>query len=194
MTLKSRVQRLMTSMNVLPYFDVVAREGYFNVNDTFIKHRDLFEMTGKTFLLVHDGEMETKMKYHSTNKERYGCIGVVRENELRTFFTKLNETYQTRPYLKDKLMETKRSTFKNTRMSPLSLSDMNLALTGTLNRWSRDEWERRVARAGGRTTKRVSNNTDFLVVGHSSGKTKLTDAIHFGTPVITEGEFLKMVA
>jgi NAD-dependent DNA ligase len=64
--------------------------------------------------------------------------------------------------------------------------------TGALTRFTREEAEARVERAGGRTAGSISRGTSYLVVGERPGS-KLERARELGVPVLTEEEFLRML-
>ena len=70
----------------------------------------------------------------------------------------------------------------------LPLNGKTLVVTGTLNRYSRDEIHQVIARHGGRAASSVSKNTDFLIAGEEPGS-KLQKARQLGVSVITEDEF-----
>ena len=193
MTMKNRVQKLMTKMNVLPFFDLVVREGYYDLKGTLMRHREIFEKTGKHFCLVHDGSMP--IPYGLKNSAfRYGCVGIHEEREMKDVFKKMNDLYSNRPNLKDNLMEPKRSLMKKPYVEKYSLDDTNVVLTGTMKHWSRDEMGKVVKKAGGRMTRGVGWNTDYLVMGDSHGKAKLCDAKRFGTTILNEREFIQLVS
>ncbi|MFP4301505.1 MAG: NAD-dependent DNA ligase LigA [Spirochaetaceae bacterium] len=72
------------------------------------------------------------------------------------------------------------------------LSGKNFVVTGTLDRFSRKEVERRIEELGGRVTASVSGNTDYLLLGTNPGS-KLDQAREEGTSIIREEEFLRMI-
>ncbi len=72
------------------------------------------------------------------------------------------------------------------------LSGKNFVVTGTLDRYSRKEVERRIEELGGRVTSAVSGNTDYLLLGENPGS-KLDQAREEGTKIIGEREFLEMI-
>ncbi len=76
---------------------------------------------------------------------------------------------------------------------PLMLQGKTIVVTGTLTTMSRDAIQELIRRHGGRAATSVSKKTDFLVAGTEAG-TKLEKARELEIPVITEKEFLAMVA
>lgn len=65
--------------------------------------------------------------------------------------------------------------------------------TGTLKTLSREEAESRVESLGGQASSSVSKKTDFLVAGEDPGS-KYEKAQNLGVKILTENEFLKMMA
>ena len=72
------------------------------------------------------------------------------------------------------------------------LAGQTVVVTGTLNRFSRDEIHKLIEREGGKTAGAVSSKTSYLVAGEAAGS-KLDKARSLGVPVLTEDEFLAMV-
>jgi len=68
------------------------------------------------------------------------------------------------------------------------LSGKTLVVTGTLEKYSRDEIERLIEELGGRAASSISKKTDFLVAGAEAGS-KLDKAQKLGVKVISEAEF-----
>jgi DNA ligase (NAD+) len=67
-----------------------------------------------------------------------------------------------------------------------------LVVTGTLEKYSRDEIEKLIEEFGGRAASSVSKNTNFLVAGEEAGS-KLDKAKKLGVKVIGEAEFEKLI-
>jgi DNA ligase (NAD+) len=72
------------------------------------------------------------------------------------------------------------------------LSGKTLVVTGTLEKYSRDEIEKLIEELGGRAASSVSKKTDYLVAGADAGS-KLDKAQELAVKVINESEFDKLV-
>jgi DNA ligase (NAD+) len=75
------------------------------------------------------------------------------------------------------------------------LDGKNFAITGSLASMSRDEAADKIRENGGEFQSSVGKSTDFLVAGDPSklGNSKREKAAKFGTKIISEDEFLKMI-
>ena len=65
-------------------------------------------------------------------------------------------------------------------------------LTGTLEKYTRDEAGEIIEKFGGKTSGSVSKKTSYVLAGEDAGS-KLTKAQNLGIPVITETEFEEMI-
>jgi DNA ligase (NAD+) len=74
----------------------------------------------------------------------------------------------------------------------LPLSGRTYVVTGTLERMSRDEAEAALRAAGAKVSGSVSKKTSGVIAGESAGS-KLDKARELGVPVLTEGDFLRIV-
>lgn len=73
-----------------------------------------------------------------------------------------------------------------------ALKDLTFALTGTLEKFTRDEAKEMIQQKGGKVTGSVSKNTSYLVVGENAGS-KLEKAEKLGIKILTEDEFLSFI-
>lgn len=65
-------------------------------------------------------------------------------------------------------------------------------LTGTLQKYSRDEASRIIRKLGGTTASSVSKNTDFVLAGYEAGS-KLKKAQDLGVQILSEDDFNKII-
>ena len=73
------------------------------------------------------------------------------------------------------------------------LAGKTIVATGTLQNFSRQQIKEAITQAGGKAAASVSKKTDFVLAGDNAG-TKLTKAKQLGIQVITEQEFMRMIA
>lgn len=72
------------------------------------------------------------------------------------------------------------------------LAGKTIVVTGTLEKFSRQQIEEAIRNAGGKVASSVSKNTDFVLAGKEPGS-KLDKARKLGVKVISEKEFMEMV-
>ncbi|MFM9115543.1 MAG: helix-hairpin-helix domain-containing protein, partial [Planctomycetota bacterium] len=72
------------------------------------------------------------------------------------------------------------------------LHGKTVVVTGTLNRYTRDEIQALIQQHGGRAAASVSKSTAYLVAGAEAGS-KLTKAQALGIPILTEEEFERLL-
>jgi DNA ligase (NAD+) len=73
------------------------------------------------------------------------------------------------------------------------LTGSTYVITGTLERFSRDEAAAELEAKGAKVTNSVSKKTTGLIVGEEPGNSKLTKAQREGVPLLTEAELLKLL-
>lgn len=69
---------------------------------------------------------------------------------------------------------------------------LTFVLTGTLEKYSRDEAQEIIEKLGGKTSGSVSKKTSYVLAGESAGS-KLTKAQELGVKIISENEFEEMI-
>ena len=74
-----------------------------------------------------------------------------------------------------------------------SLAGKSLVVSGRFSR-SRDEMKELIERHGGRNLAAVSGSVDYLVAGEKTGPAKLKKAEKLGIRILSEEEFLRLVA
>ena len=73
------------------------------------------------------------------------------------------------------------------------LAGKTIVVTGTLPSMSRAEAEGLIVKNGGKASGSVSKKTSYVLAGDAAGS-KLTKAQALGVPVLTEAEFLSLLA
>lgn len=74
-----------------------------------------------------------------------------------------------------------------------SLSGKHFVLTGTLESMTRDEAAEQIRAQGGVFQSSIAKDTDYLVTGGKGGGSKVTKAKVYGTDIIDESAFLKLI-
>jgi len=72
------------------------------------------------------------------------------------------------------------------------LQGKTVVVTGSLQRFTRDEIQELIARHGANVTESVSKKTDYLIVGEDAGS-KLDKARKLGVKTLSEQEFVKLI-
>jgi DNA ligase (NAD+) len=73
-----------------------------------------------------------------------------------------------------------------------SLAGKTLVVTGSLQKYSREEIESLIEQHGGRAASSVSKKTDYLIAGEKAGS-KLEKAEQLGVPILSEADFGKLI-
>ncbi|XP_057372530.1 replication factor C subunit 1-like [Daphnia carinata] len=78
--------------------------------------------------------------------------------------------------------------------APGCMTGLTIVVTGVLESLQREEAEDLVKKYGGKATKSVSKNTSYILAGDDAGPAKLSKAQSMNVPIISEDDFLKMLA
>jgi DNA ligase (NAD+) len=73
------------------------------------------------------------------------------------------------------------------------LTGKTIVVTGTLQKFSRDEIKELIHAHGGKPAGSVSKQTDYVVAGEKAGS-KLDKAKELSIPVLTEDEFVNLIS
>ena len=72
-------------------------------------------------------------------------------------------------------------------------SNANVVVTGTVNGMNRKDITELLTLLGAFVSDSVTKNTTYLIVGEAPGAKKLSTALSYGTTIVTEGHFAKML-
>jgi DNA ligase (NAD+) len=73
------------------------------------------------------------------------------------------------------------------------LSGLSIIISGTFEKYSRDELKQMIEQNGGKNIGSISKKTSYMLAGDNMGPSKLEKASQLGIPIISEDEFLKML-
>jgi DNA ligase (NAD+) len=74
------------------------------------------------------------------------------------------------------------------------LKGMTFVVSGTFEKFSRDEIKKEIEAHGGKNAGSISSKTTFVMAGENMGPEKMKKAVSLNIPVISEAEFLRMIA
>jgi DNA ligase (NAD+) len=74
------------------------------------------------------------------------------------------------------------------------LAGLSIIISGTFEKHSRDELKKMIEKHGGKNVGSISKKTSYLLAGANIGPAKLEKAEKLGIPIISEDEFIEMIA
>ncbi|MCH5241632.1 MAG: NAD-dependent DNA ligase LigA [Muribaculaceae bacterium] len=74
------------------------------------------------------------------------------------------------------------------------LEGKTIVISGTFTHHSRDEYKEIIEREGGKNSGNISKSTSFVLIGENMGPAKKEKCEKLGIPMISEDDFLKMLA
>lgn len=87
-------------------------------------------------------------------------------------------------------------TLSEDKMAPKGsiLEGKTIVISGTFSHHSRDEYKEIIDRQGGKNSGSISKKTSFVLAGDNMGPAKLEKCRSLGIPIMSEDEFLEMLA
>lgn len=73
------------------------------------------------------------------------------------------------------------------------LKGLSIVISGTFDKYSRDEYKSMIEQNGGKNSGSISSKTTYVLAGDNMGPAKLEKAKSLGIPIINEDDFLKML-
>jgi DNA ligase (NAD+) len=150
--------------------------------------REVGEATALS-LVNHYGSLDEIMGAKTSSLEKVADIGPIVARHIRLFFLNNNNVEQ--------ILELRSSGVSWPDVSVdrdlLALADQTFVLTGSLQLMSRGEGKAELIKLGAKVAGSVSKNTDCVVAGPGAGS-KLAKAQELGIKVISEDEFVAMLA
>ena len=74
-----------------------------------------------------------------------------------------------------------------------SLEGKTIVISGTFEKYSRDEYKEMIELNGGKNASSVSGNTSFILAGENMGQSKKDKALELGIQLLSEADFLKKI-
>jgi DNA ligase (NAD+) len=74
------------------------------------------------------------------------------------------------------------------------LSGLSIIISGTFEKYSRDELKQMIEQNGGKNIGSISKKTNYVLAGDNMGPSKLEKANQLGIPIISEDDLLKMLS
>jgi len=130
------------------------------------------------FLAEHFGSLDAIMKASAEELQEVNEVGPRIAESIAEFFSDQHNRQLVKDLRKAGLTLTGQKKEKGTK-----LAGKTFVLTGTLERYSRDEEKKMIEDAGGRVSGSVSKKTDYVVAGDDAGS-KLDKARELGVTVI----------
>ncbi|MEW4451548.1 NAD-dependent DNA ligase LigA [Bremerella sp. JC817] len=146
---------------------------------------------GAERLAVHFGSIEKLMEASQEEIAEIEDIGEVIAASVREFFQSEfgQETVADLQGVGVSMESAKRSEASG----PAVFDGLSFVVTGSLEKFTRDEIEQLIRDRGGKASGSVSKKTSYLVAGEKAGS-KLAKAESLGVPVLTEDQFAELLA
>ena len=176
---KKFAQNLIDSINASKENDLYRLITAFGIRHVGVKAAKIL---AKTY-----GTLDNLAKASFDSLSFVDEIGPIVANSIKEFF----EQEQT----KDLIKRLKNAGVNMTRLKSDEEDDRfagkTFVLTGTLEKYTREEASDIIEKFGGKTSSSVSKKTSYLLAGEDAGS-KLTKAQSLGIQIISEDEFIEM--
>ena len=139
------------------------------------------------FLADHFGSMDALMKAGEEELQQVNDIGPRVSGSIREFFEEPKNVA-----LVDRLRRAGLTMMGQKKQRANTLAGKTFVLTGTLERYTRDEAKKLIEDFGGRVSGSVSQKTDYVVAGAEAGS-KLDKARELGVAVLDEKQMESLV-
>lgn len=73
------------------------------------------------------------------------------------------------------------------------LKGLSIIISGTFEKYSRDELKALIELNGGKSVSSISSKTNYLIAGENTGPSKLEKALKLKIPIISEEQFLELI-
>lgn len=83
---------------------------------------------------------------------------------------------------------------EDTSLNTNRLAGKSIVISGVFNHHSREQYKAMIEQHGGHNVGSISKKTDFVLAGENMGPAKLEKATKLGIPLLSEDDFLKMIA
>ncbi len=137
----------------------------------------------------HFGELKHILKAEDGEYEKIYGIGERVADSLKDYFGKKKNILMIEKLQKlgVKILSYHSPVLKN------KLDGKSFVVTGSLESMPRDDAHKKIVSFGGKVSSSVTSKTDFIVAGESPGS-KIDKAKKFGTKVLSEEEFIKLIS
>lgn len=149
--------------------------------------RQVGSKTGKV-LASHFGSLDGLMSATEEELTQVSDVGAVTAASIVTWFRQEQNRHMIERLRQAGINFQSLRTVTDTRFA-----GMTFVLTGALTKFTRDQATERIEYFGGKAAGSVSKKTSYVVVGENAGS-KERKAREFGIPILSEDQFLEMIA
>ena len=174
--------------NLLLQIDASRQRGLARLlNALSIRH------VGRNVAILLADKFDTLDALRSCSVEELAEVNEIGEIIARSVYDFLHS-----PHGEKMIMDLSAVGIQLTAADPIStagtmLEGKTCVVTGSLQKYTRDEIHELIAQHGGRASSSVSSKTDFLIAGEKAGS-KLDKAKTLGIPILSESDFSRLLA